>query len=138
MFIDIQWFSDCASNLTPQQIMGNLSLILGAFDTVRGKYQQVIKINLLGDLLMCAAGLCTQDDPTITHAEQMITFALDCLLELDDINIQLDANLMIRIGINTGGPIPAGVLRIDNSRCRGILNQIRFLLNPKSFSDAQS
>ena len=43
----------------------------------------------------------------------VINFAIDGVRALEDINSALDANLSVRIGINTGGPIIAGVLGID-------------------------
>jgi class 3 adenylate cyclase len=62
---------------------------------------------------MCAAGLFSPDDDPKNHAEQMVRFALEALQVLDDVNVKLEANLAVRIGINTGGPIIAGVLGTD-------------------------
>ena len=113
MFIDIVKFSEYAQSLTPQQIMGNLSLLFGGFDEAIQKYPALIKIKLIGDVYMCAGGLFNHDDPPVTHAEAMIHFALDCLQVLEDTNIKLNAILAVRIGINTGGPLIAGVLGSD-------------------------
>lgn len=49
------------------------------------------------------------------HAEQILTFGVDCLNELKEVNIKLNANLQLRIGINSGGPILAGVLGTDKT-----------------------
>lgn len=113
MFIDIVKFSEYAQSLTPQQIMGNLSLLFGGFDEVIQKYPLLLKIKLIGDVYMCAGGLFNHDDPPVTHAEEMIRFALDCLQVLEDTNLKLNAILSVRIGINTGGPLIAGVLGSD-------------------------
>jgi PAS domain S-box-containing protein len=113
MFIDIQKFSDYAANLTPQEIMGNLSQIFNGFDTILKKYPLVTKIKLIGDVYMCGAGLFTPDEEPKNHCEQMVRFALECLTALEEVNMKLDANLCVRIGINTGGPIIAGVLGTD-------------------------
>jgi class 3 adenylate cyclase len=43
----------------------------------------------------------------------MVRFANEALRALEDTNVRLDANLMVRIGVNTGGPIIAGVLGTD-------------------------
>jgi class 3 adenylate cyclase len=43
----------------------------------------------------------------------MARFALDALQIIDEINLKLNSLLGIRIGINTGGPILAGVLGTD-------------------------
>ena len=113
MFIDIAKFSDYASTLTPQEIMGNLSAIMGGYDDAITKYDMLLKIKLIGDVYMCAGGLFNPDDPPASHAEQMVRFGLDALQNIEDMNTKLSALLSVRIGINTGGPLIAGVLGTD-------------------------
>ena len=112
-FIDIVKFSEYAALLTPEQIMGNLSTVFAAFDKILEKYPLVIKIKLIGDVYMYAGGLFTPEEPPQNHAEQVLRFSLDCLTELDEINVKLNANLCVRIGVNSGGPLIAGVLGTD-------------------------
>lgn len=113
IFIDIVRFSDYAASLTPQEIMGNLSLIFAAFDRLIKKYSLITKIKLIGDIYMAAGGLFQEENIPQEHATQIVQFGLDAIQELDDINVKLNANLMIRIGVNTGGPLIAGVLGTD-------------------------
>jgi class 3 adenylate cyclase len=113
MFIDIVKFSEYAANLTPQEIMGNLSLIFCTFDEACVKYPLLIKIKLIGDVYMCAGGLFDPDIPPANHAEQMIRFGIDALQIIEDTNVKLNALLSVRIGANSGGPIIAGVLGTD-------------------------
>ncbi|OHS93111.1 Adenylate and Guanylate cyclase catalytic domain containing protein [Tritrichomonas foetus] len=112
-FIDIVKFSDYAALLTPEEIMGNLSTVFAAFDRLLEKYPLIIKIKLIGDVYMSASCLFSPEEPPQSHAEQMIRFTLDCLQELDEINVKLNANLCVRIGVNSGGPLIAGVLGTD-------------------------
>jgi len=113
MFIDIVKFSEYASRLTPQEIMGNLSMIFAAFDSHIENFPMLLKIKLIGDVYMCAGGLFNPDDPPEKHAEQMVRFGLEALQVLEEINIKLNILLSIRIGVNTGGPLIAGVLGTD-------------------------
>ncbi|KAK8852645.1 hypothetical protein M9Y10_017633 [Tritrichomonas musculus] len=113
MFIDIIKFSDYAASLTPQKIMGNLSLIFAGFDESITQYELLTKIKLIGDVYMCAGGLFTPDEQPVTHAEQMTKFGLECLQDLEDANVKLNSMLNVRIGINSGGPLIAGVLGTD-------------------------
>ena len=113
VFVDVQRFSDYASALTPSQIMGSLSLLFGTFDSVIAKYNLMIKIKLIGDVYMAAGGLFNPDEQPVKHAEQVVRFGLDVLSELEDVNNKLSSNLSVRIGINTGGPLLAGVLGTD-------------------------
>lgn len=113
IFIDIVKWSDYAADLTPSQIMSNLSLIFAKFDMAAAKYNLLTKIKLIGDVYMAAAGLFTPDIAPSQHASQMINFALDSLLCMEESNSMLDASLQVRIGINTDGPLLAGVLGTD-------------------------
>jgi guanylate cyclase len=113
MFIDIVKFSQYAWNLTPQDIMGNLSMIFAGFDQEITKYSMLLKIKLIGDVYMCAGGLFDAEKPPAIHAEQMIHFALDALRVIDEMNERLNAALAVRIGVNSGGPLLAGVLGTD-------------------------
>ena len=113
IFIDINKFSEYSKNLTPQAIMSNLSYYFAQLDKVAGKYGMIQKIKLIGDIYMAASGLFNPDSPPESHAEQAVQFSLACLDALDDVNIHLDSHLEIRIGINSGGPIIAGVLGTD-------------------------
>jgi PAS domain S-box-containing protein len=113
MCIDIIKFSEFASDLTPKQIMGTLSSIFGSFDERIAKWKSITKIKLIGDVYMCAAGLFNDYNPAAS-AEEMLCYAAECLQCLEDQNVKLDICLNVRIGINTGGPIIAGVLGTDN------------------------
>lgn len=113
MFIDIVKFSEYAATLTPQEIMKNLSLIFAGFDELIINYELITKIKLIGDVYMCASGLFSPDIQPIEHAEQMTKFALKCLQSLNETNVKLNSNLEVRIGINSGGPLIAGVLGVD-------------------------
>ncbi|KAK8835915.1 hypothetical protein M9Y10_040294 [Tritrichomonas musculus] len=114
IFTDVVRFSEYASSLSPQQIMGSLSTLFAAFDTCAKNYELLTKIKLIGDIYMAATGLFADDKVTPKdHAEQILKFGLECLNELDTVNIKLNANLQLRIGINSGGPILAGVLGTD-------------------------
>ncbi|EAY05952.1 Adenylate and Guanylate cyclase catalytic domain containing protein [Trichomonas vaginalis G3] len=114
IFIDINKFSEYAANLTPSMIMTNLSFYFSVLDKTAAKYPLLTKIKLIGDIYMGASGLFPTEDMTNeSHAEQTCLFALDVMYQMDEINKRLDTSLGIRVGINTGGPIIAGVLGTD-------------------------
>ena len=114
IFTDVVRFSEYTVNLSPPEIMGNLSTLFAAFDLCAKKYPLLTKIKLIGDIYMAAAGLFSDEsEPPKSHAEQILRFGLDCLTSLDDVNLKLNANLQLRVGINSGGPLLAGVLGTD-------------------------
>ena len=94
--------------------MGSLSTMFAAFDKSAKKYKLITKIKLIGDIYMAAAGLFADEKkPPSAHAEEILRLGLDCLTELEDVNLKLNANLQLRVGINSGGPLLAGVLGTD-------------------------
>jgi class 3 adenylate cyclase len=113
MFIDIIKFSEFSSALTPPQILGTLAAIFGAFDAKLKQSPMVTKIKLIGDVYMCAAGLFDDANPAFA-AEEIVLYAVECLDCLEDQNMKMDIALSVRIGINTGGPIIAGLLGTEN------------------------
>ena len=113
-FVDIVNFSGFSKDLSPQQTMGTLSTLFGAFDTWIQMFPLMTKIKLIGDNYMAACGLFAVDDEPKNHAKQSIDFALLVLNILDDTNIKLNTELQIRIGVNSDGPIIAGVLGTEN------------------------
>ena len=113
IFIDINKFSEYSSNLSPQDIMSNLSFYFAEIDRIASKYEMVTKIKLIGDIYMAACGLFHPNIEPIHHAEDTIKFALEVVDEIDNINRCLESHLSIRIGVNSGGPVIAGVLGSD-------------------------
>ncbi|EAY20724.1 Adenylate and Guanylate cyclase catalytic domain containing protein [Trichomonas vaginalis G3] len=113
IFIDINKFSEYAANLTPKDIMSNLSYYFSVLDKTALKYNMLTKIKLIGDIYMAAVGLFNQDLPADEFADQAVLFSSDVLSQLEEINRKLDSNLSVRVGINSGGPIIAGVLGTD-------------------------
>lgn len=113
IFIDIEKFSNFMSSLSASELMTNLSNIFNAYDSNLAKYSLMTKIKLIGDDYMAAAGLFSEDHTPDKHANQALMFALDCLDSIEDINLHLNTNLQVRVGINTDGPLIAGVLGTD-------------------------
>lgn len=73
--------------------MGSLSTLFASFDSLAKKYDLITKIKLIGDIYMAASGLFSEDISPQEHAEQILRFGFDCLLELDGVNLKLNANL---------------------------------------------
>lgn len=62
---------------------------------------------------MCASGLFSPNEPPSSHAEQLVQFGLDCIHSIEEVNNQMSIDLSVRCGINSGGPIMAGVMGND-------------------------
>ncbi|EAY02213.1 Adenylate and Guanylate cyclase catalytic domain containing protein [Trichomonas vaginalis G3] len=113
VFIDVVKFSDYSSSLIPQEIMSNLSFYFNTLDTIMTKFELLTKIKLIGDIYMAAGGLFNPELSPQKHAEQIVLFSTEVIGELEEINLKLNSSLSVRVGVNTGGPIIAGVLGKD-------------------------
>ena len=113
IFIDIVQFSNYMATLTASQLMQNLSAVFTSFDEIVATLPLITKIKLIGDVYMAAGGLFHPNHPPKDHAIQMVKFSLKALESIEILNEQLNANLQVRIGINSGGPLIAGVLGTD-------------------------
>ena len=113
MFIDIVRFSEFSSSLTAPEIMGCLSEVFASYDSLLQQYPLLTKIKVIGDVYMVASGLFSPNTPHQKHAEQIIKFGIEVLQQLESFNIQNHSNLSVRIGINSGGPIIAGIISTD-------------------------
>jgi class 3 adenylate cyclase/PAS domain-containing protein len=113
IFIDIVKFSEYSSLLSPGQIMKSLSTIYAKFDSLCETFEMITKIKLIGDIYMAAGGLFHSDQSPSSHASQLVNFGLSCINALEELNTQLDAHLQVRVGVNTDGPLIAGVLGTD-------------------------
>jgi class 3 adenylate cyclase len=112
-FVDIDKFGDYAALLAPQETIRCLAEIFEGYDRALVQYPLCMRMRLIGDVYMMMSGLFSPDIDAREHAEQTIRFCLDALTAIEDFNQRRDANLGLRIGVNTGGPLMMGVLEGD-------------------------
>ena len=101
-------FTNLSSNMNPSELVLMLNRIVNGFDDLTDKYN-LEKIKTIGDSYFCVGGLHgvnAQSD----HPERTLRFAIDTLSVIRSYNSEnLDSQLNVRIGLNTGGVI-AGVI----------------------------
>jgi class 3 adenylate cyclase len=68
------------------------------------------RIKCIGDCYMAAGGVFYELNNPAEHVKQVVSFGLDCLDSMKELDEEQNEKLQIRVGINTGGPIVAGVL----------------------------
>jgi guanylate cyclase len=110
MFIDIEHFIEYSSTLTPSQIMSTLSRVFGSYDTLLQKYPLITKIKIIGDDYMCGSGLFFNEEDGDNHAIEIVSFGLECLQSIEEINQTFDTIFKVRIDNNNGSVIIYGVL----------------------------
>ncbi|KAH0795445.1 Adenylate and Guanylate cyclase catalytic domain containing protein [Histomonas meleagridis] len=113
VFIDIVSFTPWCGSHPANYIMSTLNRLFFTLDQILKKYDRMTKIKCIGDCYMCAGGIFDEVNQPSEHATQAISFGLDVIAEIPKLNEELNESLRVRIGINTGGPITAGVLGIQ-------------------------
>jgi class 3 adenylate cyclase len=113
MFVDIVSFTPWCGSHTADYVMKFLNRMFLEFDRILKTYDRMIKIKCIGDCYMCSGGIFDAEDEPAGHTKQTVSFGLDIISALRLLNIELHETLRMRVGVNTGGPIVAGVLGID-------------------------
>ena len=109
LFTDFVGFTNISENLTPQELIGELSTSFGQFDVI-AKQHGLEKIKTIGDAYMAVGGIPKSNN---THAVDCVLTALALAEYMRDLRAQREATGLpawqLRIGINTG-PLVAGVI----------------------------
>ena len=113
LFLDIIGFTPWCGSNEAAYVMKILNKIFEAMDSSISKYKTLSKIKCIGDCYMCAGGIFDEVNQPAMHAKEMTEFGVQAIKNIVDINTTFNETLKIRVGVNTGGPIVAGVLGVD-------------------------
>jgi class 3 adenylate cyclase len=116
VFMDIVGFTPWCSSSTAEKVMAVLNGLFKMFDHHCLKHSTMTRIKCIGDCYMAAGGVFSEVSQPIEHTTQVVTFGLECLESLDDLNEEFNETLQIRVGISTGGPIIAGILGAEGAK----------------------
>ncbi len=105
IFADIVGFTQLASRLSSQELVGMLDEVFVEFD-LACKSNGLEKIKTIGDAYMAVAGI---PKSLPDHADRGARFALDLAAAMARVNKRRNSNLDVRIGIHSG-PVVAGVI----------------------------
>jgi adenylate cyclase len=105
LFADIVGFTEFASKISPQKLVGLLNQIFSIFDSLTEKYG-LEKIKTIGDTYMAVGGLPL---PRSNHAEAIADMALEMQHAIAQFTALDNQKLTLRIGIHTGAVV-AGVI----------------------------
>ncbi|OHT00935.1 hypothetical protein TRFO_32232 [Tritrichomonas foetus] len=112
IFIGIINFNQWCKIHTHTEIMELLDIIVSVFDKKISYFKSLVKIKIINGTYMAAGGLFKEVSEK-PHEVEMVEFALKCLKWMNKRNILAQTNIQLQIGINTGGPIIAGILGRD-------------------------
>jgi class 3 adenylate cyclase len=111
MVVNVHQFGMYMAMVPPTELFANLAGLFTAFDGIIGEFPALMRVGILGDVYIAAGGLFSNAAEVQTFTADMLYCANACLEKLDEISetVRLSANLQLRIGIHTGGPVHAGV-----------------------------
>ena len=110
LFLDVVSFTPWCGANEAKYIMSTLNRMFKDFDAILATHPTMTKIKCIGDCYMAAAGIFAEVNQPAVHAKDITEFGLDVIDALEKINKEIGETLRIRVGINTGGPLVAGVI----------------------------
>jgi class 3 adenylate cyclase len=116
MVVNIHQLGLYMSMVPPPELFAHIGSLFTAFDNIISEFPALMRIGILGDIYTAAAGLFSDSAEVQTFTADMIYCATAFLEKLDEISetVRLSANLQLRIGIHTSGPVHAGLTEGGN------------------------
>ena len=105
LFCDFVGFTSISAQLTPEELIRELSEIFSAFDSICEE-NKTTRIKTIGDAYMAVSGIHA---PADEHAEQLVSTALSFIEFLENRNRESTQHWRCRIGVHSGKVI-AGII----------------------------
>ena len=110
LFFDVVEFTPWCGSHDAQYVMRMLNIVFKEMDAITNAHKTMTKIKCIGDCYMAAGGIFDEVNQPQIHAREVVDFGCLAIKKLLEIDANENENLKIRVGINTGGPIVAGVI----------------------------
>lgn len=132
LFTDIVSYTELAKQYDADVIYKLLNDIYTRFDDITNKYNNLQKIETIGDAYMVVGDIYTND--TKNNVKNMIHLALDFLNEIKNIPTPNNIPLQLRIGIHIG-KVVVGILGMEIPRLCVIGNTVNVASRLQSTAD---
>ena len=109
-FMDVVEFTPWCGSNTAQHVMSTLNTMFKEFDALVSTHRTMTRVKCIGDCYMAAGGIFDEVNNPSQHAKEVVEFGCEAIKKILEIDDMLHEKLRIRVGINSGGPIVAGVL----------------------------
>ncbi|EAY17163.1 Adenylate and Guanylate cyclase catalytic domain containing protein [Trichomonas vaginalis G3] len=110
LFLDIVEFTPWCGSHDAHYVMRMLNILFKEFDAICNAHKTMTKIKCIGDCYMAAGGIFDEVNQPAVHAKEVVDFGCVVIKKLEEVNMSENEKLRIRVGVNTGGPIVAGVI----------------------------
>ncbi|EAY04472.1 Adenylate and Guanylate cyclase catalytic domain containing protein [Trichomonas vaginalis G3] len=110
LFLDVVEFTPWCGSHDAQYVMRMLNIMFKEYDAITNSHKTMTKIKCIGDCYMAAGGIFDEVNQPAVHAKEVVDFGCQVIKKLLEIDERENESLRIRVGVNTGGPIVAGVI----------------------------
>ena len=110
LFLDIVSFTPWCGSHDAQYVMKTLNFMFKELDSAVNSHKTLQKVKCIGDCYMAAGGIFDEVNQPAVHAKEMVEFGCEAIHIIERLDEANNEQIRIRVGINTGGPIVAGVL----------------------------
>jgi class 3 adenylate cyclase len=121
LFTDIVSYTEMAKRYEADVVYKLLNDVYTKFDDIINRYQNLQKIETIGDAYMVVSDIYTNDQTN--NVKNMVLFAFDILREIKNIPTPDGIPLQLRIGINLG-KVVVGILGVEIPRLCVIGNTV--------------
>jgi PAS domain-containing protein len=99
--------------LSVEDRFGGIHKLFLVFDRLIEPFQQLTKVSVLSNEYVYAGGIFTATNRPDKHGEEAVRFALKILNSREEIEAVTPPGATLLIGLNTGGPLIAGVMSAE-------------------------
>ncbi|EAX90369.1 Adenylate and Guanylate cyclase catalytic domain containing protein [Trichomonas vaginalis G3] len=110
LFLDVVEFTPWCGSHDAHYVMRMLNIMFKEYDAITNSHKTMTKIKCIGDCYMAAGGIFDEVNQPAVHAKEVVDFGCQVIKKLLEIDERENESLRIRVGVNTGGPIVAGVI----------------------------
>lgn len=112
LFLNIIGFNSWCKDLPSSNVMSILNMVYGRFDQLLAQKPTLTKMKVMGDCYMVAGAFFADVPQQAEHEKEALAFGLESIKTVTEINKEQKLNLSIRVGLDAGGPVVAGVLDV--------------------------
>ncbi|OHT08831.1 hypothetical protein TRFO_22593 [Tritrichomonas foetus] len=94
-------------------IISFLYKLSSKIDSVLEEFELLNKVRTCGYRYIFAGGLFSRMIKPDRHADQAVRFALKAIEKILSMAIELESELVVRVGIHTAGPVVAGIMSVN-------------------------
>lgn len=113
--IELVDFDSIAASISAARTLSIMSRVFKAFDNImKNTAGSLTKVQTISDKYLAVGGFFSSINQPEIHTKESVTFGLQCIQAVAEISKEIGVTLQLKIGVNAGGPLIAGILDIGS------------------------